>query len=105
VDAPVAAQPEPVEEPVAEDGRLLVRIMPPDGSAWLQVDGSAVTITKGKASLVLPSGSHDLLLGSGKRSGTKSVQIKAGATKSVCWKFNADGTQGDCRAGRSSGKR
>jgi serine/threonine protein kinase len=94
--------PEPVQEAIVEDGRLLVRIMPPDGAAWLQIDGSAVKVTKGKADLSLPAGTHKLLLGSGKRSGSKNVQITAGATKSVCWKFNADGTQGDCRAGRSS---
>ena len=100
--APSAAVPPAVQPaaPAAPEqpavGSMKVRVIPYD--AALSVDGKAVRLRDGSATLTVEPGPHVLRFSTeGGRFGEQTVRVASGEEKRVCWRFFDDGRQGDCR--------
>ena len=75
---------------------MKVRVIPYD--AALSVDGKAVRLRDGSATLTVEPGPHVLRFSTeGGRFGEQTVRVASGEEKRVCWRFFDDGRQGDCR--------
>ncbi|MEC9389773.1 MAG: protein kinase [Myxococcota bacterium] len=95
VEQTAAQPPPPVPDPPAA-GSMKVRVIPYD--AALSVDGKAVRLSDGSATLSVEPGLHVLRFSTeGGRYGEQTVRVASGEEKRVCWRFFDDGRQGDCR--------